>query len=246
MNREMTRQVLAIGLATGLFVAGCTGSGNDVPEPAGAEGLIFCDDRVDDDDDGDDEPCPATQPADAPVAYDCAGAPPPSVLAHVDLPSNDQVASGCVYIYQGGTGAFYAAVDIENGPEPTGPMGQSTGLCSYDRSARRHVFMTTSPLADCPDLTYVYPDMVENQLLSNGCRRMVRNIGYSDADFDPDIQFLAGDEADQRNRIDVFDTVEVACLGINNTLGAPYRTDEVYVTQSSGSWLVNPSFTPQE
>ena len=210
------------------------------------DGLAFCGDRVDDDCEGGDESCPATKPADAPPDFDCdSDNVPANVLFWTDLPSNEQVESGCVFVYQGETDAFYAAVDITNGSDPQGPEGKSTGECSYDYSARRHLFFTESPTKDCDDLEYTYPDDVANQLLSNDCRKMVRNIAQSDGDFDPDIQFLPGDLDDQRKRIERFDTAEVACLRINNASGEPYRPDEVFVTQSARVLQENLAFEAQ-
>lgn len=236
------------GLVVIVTACGTDRGGDDAGlslDPCGDESLVFCADRVDDDCDGGDEPCPATLPSDAAPAYACDGPAPSSVLAHATLASNEQVASGCVFVYQSESGAFYAAVSVTDGPSPRGPQGASTGLCQYDTSARRHVFFTTSPVEDCATVVYTYPDQVNNQLLSTDCRRMVRNIQSNDPNFTPDIQFLPGDLAAQEARLSRFDTAEVACLGINNQSGMPYRTDEVFVTQSTGAFVSNASFQPR-
>ena len=104
-----------------------------------SDGFVFCSDRVDDDEDGADEPCAATQPADAAPDFQCTGTPPDNVYAYAKLPTNEQVNGGCVFVYQGETGAFYASVSVVDGTNPRGPMGASTGLCSFDYSARRHL-----------------------------------------------------------------------------------------------------------
>lgn len=205
----------------------------------------FCADRIDDDCDGIDEGCPATQPVDAAPGFDCSGPPPSSVLAFATTAANDQVERACVFVYQGASGAFYVAVDVDDGPEPRGPQGVNTGLCQYDTSARRHVFLTTSPVEDCAPVVYTYPDQVANQLLSTDCRRMVRNIQSDDPNFFPDVQFLPGDLATQEARLARFDTAEVACLGINNLQGAPYRLDEVFVTQAHAPFVLNAGFAAQ-
>jgi len=205
----------------------------------------FCADRIDDDCDDIDEGCPATQPIDAAPAFDCSGTPPSSVLAFATTAANDQVERACVFVYQAASGAFYVAVDVEDGPDPRGPQGVNAGLCQYDTSARRHVFLTTSPVEDCAPVVYTYPDQIANQLLSTDCRRMVRNIQSDDPSFEPDVQFLPGDLAAQEARLARFDTAEVACLGINNLQGAPYRLDEVFVTQAHAPFVLNASFSAQ-
>jgi hypothetical protein len=250
MTRDVfIRSIVPYALTLVVTVACGTESGTDDAgrslDACDDESLVFCADRVDDDCDGGDEPCPATQPADAAPAFTCNGAAPSSVLAHAVLSSNEQVESGCVFVYQSASGAFYAAVSVTDGPSPRGPQGVSAGLCQYDTSARRHVFFTTSPVEDCADVIYTYPDQVPNQLLSTECRRMVRNIQSNDPTFTPDIQFLPGDLAAQEARLARFDTAEVACLGINNQSGMPYRTDEVFVTQSTGAFVTNAAFQPQ-
>jgi len=241
-HRFFSALALIVGCACGADRGGDAGTSLDACDD---EGLVFCADRVDDDCDGSDEPCPATQPADAAPTYTCSGAPPSSVLASASLAANDQVASGCVFVYQGESGAFYAAVSVVDGPAPRGPQGVSAGLCQFDTSARRHLFFTSSPVDDCAPVVYTYPDQVSNQLLSTTCRRMVRNIQSNDPSFTPDIQFLPGDLTAQERRLARFDVAEVACLGINNQSGMPYRTDEVFVTQSTGAFVTNAAFQPQ-
>ena len=148
-------------------------------------------------------------------------------------------------IYQGVTGAYYVAVDIEDGPSPLGPSDGPTNFCGYDFSARRHVFMTQSPSAACEDLVYQHPDQAQNQLLSNGCRKMLRNLGFGDTRFEPDIQFLDGELDAQLARLDMFDIAEVACIGINGTGGQPYRTGEIFVVQATAPWERNMGFSEQ-
>lgn len=206
--------------------------------------IAFCDDRVDDDCDGQDEVCPSTQPSDAAPTFTCgADEPvPSSVLAFAQLPENEQVATGCVFVYQGSSGDFFLAATVEDGAFRQGPQGQSTGLCSFDYAARKHLFLTAPPVEDCDDVVFVYPDEIDNQLLSNECRKMVRNIAVRDPDFDPAIQYLPGDEEVQRRRIARFSVAEVACVGINSTTGVPYRPDEVFVSQASAPLVENLTF----
>lgn len=240
----------SLGLA--LTVVGCTAAGGtgDASRSFCDEGaetpIAWCEDRADDDCDDVDEACPATQPADAAPAFGCGVAedPPDNVLfwATPGDPTNEQVASSCVFVYQGASGAFYAAVSVVDGPDPTGPPGADRGLCAYDYSARKHLFFTQPRVEDCEEVAYLYPDDVANQVLSTSCRKMVRNLARDDGDFDPDIQFLPGDLDVQRARIALFSEAEIACLRINNNLGNPYRTDEIFVTQAHAPLVENLGF----
>jgi hypothetical protein len=243
----LCRFTLVFTLAT--LVTGCASAGDDEESDAGAArdpcedmSQVFCLDRVDDDCDGIDEPCPSTQPADIAPTWDCTTDAPVNVLASATFGSNAQVASGCVFVYQGETGAYYAAVDIVDGPEPRGPPGISQGRCAFDTGARKHLFFTTSPIASCDDVEYVYPEQPANQHLSNACRKMVRNIRQDDPRYDPDIQFLPGDRAAQEARMATFDVAEVACIGIIGRDGEPIREDEGFVSQASAAFTMHAGF----
>lgn len=211
-------------------------------DPCADDGLTFCHDRVDDTCDGVDEPCPSTQPADVAPLFACEDAPPSSVLAIARFPGNAQVAGGCAFVYQGESGAYFAAVSLVDGPDPRGPMGENVLRCGFDTGARKHAFMTTSPVESCPPLTYTYPEQPQNQLLSSSCRRMIRNVLQDDPRYTPDIQFLPGDRADQETRLATFDSVEVACIGIVGRDGEPIREEQDFVTQASAPFTLLSTF----
>ncbi len=236
-------RAIVAALLLGPWALACDGDGAARGGPdAGPPAITFCGDRVDDDGDDRDENCPSTQPADAAPAYECDANPPDNVVAYAAFEENAQVSEGCVFVYQGETGAYYASVKVLNGQDVFGPMGESQGKCRAYTSARRHVFMTTSPVGDCPIIEFQHPDQVTNQLLSNDCRKMLRNQQFNDPGFDPDVQYLDGDLAAQRYRLAQFDTVEVACTGLNRPSGEPYANDSVFVTQATTTWTTNPDF----
>jgi|GEM_PF-1984153 len=194
-----------------------------------------------------DEECPSTQPGSAPPSWDCTGDVPANVIAYAQFTeSNDQVTDFCVFVYESTAfpGEHYVAVDVTDGTDTRGPDGR----CAADYSARRHVYLSdlkTSDGADtgCGPVRYIhaYPNEnngqlypVDEQKLSNNCRKMMRNIvRASGQSFDPAIQYFAASRAEAVAKLDVLETVEVACVGIDNIDGEPYRTGEEWLTQAA-------------
>ncbi len=178
-----------------------------------------------------DEPCPATLPASAPPAWDCTGTAPENVVASAHFTDqNDAVTSFCAYVYESTAvpGEFYVAIDVDNGTDPYGPEQK----CSSDFGARRHLYFSNLDDGACAGLRFTYPDEVDDQILSNVCRKMIRNVVRDDPDFAPDIQYFASSRAEVDAKLAVLDTAEIACVGIDNTDGVPYRATEVWVVQA--------------
>jgi hypothetical protein len=212
----------------------------------------FCDDRVDDncafDTDPDetcnvantntphpcntgDEPCPATLPGSAAPVWDCTGDAPTNVIAFAHYTAgNDQVSDFCAYVYESEAVAdeFYIAMIVNNGPDVRGPDQQ----CNADFAARRHFFLSTGD-ASCEGITIVHPAPIDEQPLSNPCRKAMRNLFQAQATFNPDIQFFASSREEANAKLDILTTAEVACIGINNTLGQPYRPGEIWTLQAA-------------
>lgn len=195
-----------------------------------------------------DEPCPTTQPGSAPPNWDCTGTPPENVIAFALFEqSNNQVLRFCTFVYESTefAGEHYIAVDVDDGNEPNGP----NGLCAADYSARRHIFY--SDLEDdagndtgCDGVKYIhaYPQEnptgesypVDDQKLSNTCRKAIRNIVRNpQANFEPDIQYFAASRSEALGKLAILDTAEVACVGIDNLDNEPYRPGEIWVVQAA-------------
>lgn len=213
----------------------------------------FCDDRVDDNCTFDvdptpgcslantqaphpcntgDEPCPATLPGSAAPPWDCEGEPPPGVIARAHFTdSNEQVTSFCSYVYESAAvpDEYYVAIAWDNGPDVRGPQGK----CLADTSARRYFFLSTLAAGDCGGVSYVHPAPVDEQPLSNRCRKAMRNLFMDLSLFDPDVQFFASSREEAEAKLAVLDTAEIACIGINNAQGQPYRDNEVWVVQAA-------------
>jgi hypothetical protein len=177
-----------------------------------------------------DEPCPATQPASAAPAWDCTGAPPANVLAHASLGApNEQVARLCVFVYESEAfaGEHYVAVDFDNGADPRGPDDR----CATDIRWRRYLYLSDLDGGDCEGVHIAFPESIEGQPLSTGCRKFIRNIANQDGIFDPDIQYFAASRAEAEAKLAILDTAEIACLGVDST--APYRDSDEWVVQAS-------------
>jgi hypothetical protein len=191
-----------------------------------------------------DEPCPSTQPGSAAPDWDCTGTPPDNVIAYAHFTDgNEQVVSFCTFVYESTAvaGEFYAAIKLENGTNTSGP----NNYCSADKTARRHLYYSNLDEGACPEVRYIhnynplYP--VDQQLLSNECRKMIRNTQYNDPAFDPDIQYFASSRAEADAKLAILDTAEIACVGIDNIDGDPYRVGEIWVTQASQTLVLVPN-----
>ncbi len=200
-----------------------------------------------------DEECPTTQPASGPPSFDCLAPPPSNVIAFATLDApNAQVDAFCIYVYESEAvpGEHYVAVDVTDGSDPSGPDAK----CADDYSARRHLFFSDLLTAqgepkECAPVRYshAYPEEtlsgdffpVDDQKLSNSCRKAIRNIVRSvQSNFDPDIQYFAASRQEALAKLAILDTAEVACLGIDNLAGEPYRENEVWISQGQGRLML--------
>ncbi len=197
-----------------------------------------------------DEACPATQPGSAPPQWDCQGSAPANVLAYgyqAD-PNNPNVVELCVFVYESeaAPGEHYVAYSYTDGANPFGPPSPPVtpaADCNADRFARRHLFFADLDDGACDGITYIhaYPNEnptgdlypVDDQKLSNGCRKMVKNIAFGGSGFSPDIQYFAASRAEALAKLAVLDTAEIACVGIDNLNDQPYRPTERWYVQAS-------------
>jgi hypothetical protein len=195
-----------------------------------------------------DEPCPQTAPGAAAPDWDCTGTAPENVVAFARFTeANEQVASFCAFVYESPVvgGEYFATVTLVNGTDPQGPEDPSIGsggLCSADFSARRYLFFSDVDGAACEAVRFIhaygfesdtgFDHPVDEQKLSNRCRKAIRLVTRNDPAFEPDVQFFAASEDEMRAKLDVLETAEIGCVGIDNLSGAPYRTTEVFVVQA--------------
>lgn len=176
-----------------------------------------------------DEPCPATQPASAAPTWDCTGTPPANVKAVAAFPDD----FGCAFVYESTAfeGEHYVAV-----------QGFPLVNCTYDNSARRHLYFSNLDEGDCPEIRYVheyswsetgevYP--TDLQKLSNHCRKMIRNTSGNDPAFNPDIQYFAASDDEAAGKLEILETAEFVCIGIDGEDGEPYRPGEVWTVFAS-------------
>lgn len=202
-----------------------------------------------------DEACPATQPGSAAPQWNCQGTPPANVVAygHYADNTNPNVVELCVFVYESSAvpGEHYVAYSLTDGVSPFGPPSPPVSPaadCNADRAARRHLFLSDLDGGACEGVTYIhaYPNEnptnqlypVDDQKLSNRCRKMVKNIAFGSAGFDPDIQYFAASREEALGKLAVLDTAEVACVGINNLGGQPYRPTERWYVQAAAPLTV--------
>lgn len=195
-----------------------------------------------------DEPCPSTQPASAAPSWNCTGTPPANVIAYAQYSdsSNVNVTAFCAFVYESTAfpGEHYVAVNVTNGSNVRAAQPNTPNRdCQADTFARRHFYLSNLDEGDCPDVKYIhayanpstgylgYP--VDDQQLSNGCRKMIRNIGYNDPAFAPDIQYFAASREEALGKLAILERAEVNCIGIDNLQNQPYRTTEQFYVQAS-------------
>lgn len=199
-----------------------------------------------------DEACPSTQPGSAPPAWDCLGTPPSNVVAfgyHADA-NNPNVVELCVFVYESeaAPGEHYVAYSLVDGPSPFGPPSPPVNPaadCNADRFARRHLFLSDLDGGACDGVTYIhaYPQEnptgelypVDDQKLSNDCRKMMKNISFGGSGFTPEVQYFAASRGEALAKLAVLDTAEVACIGIDNIDNEPYRATERWYVQAVAS-----------
>lgn len=202
-----------------------------------------------------DEPCPTTQPGSAAPTWDCTGTPPAGVIAYAryDDAANLNVTAFCAFVYESSAvpGEHYVAVSVTNGANVRAAKpGDPTRDCSADTSARRHLYFSNLDEGACPDVKYIHayahpsPGQVtsadypsgyptDEQKLSNGCRKMIRNITYNDPAFEPDLQYFAASRQEALAKLSLLETAEVNCIGIDNLNHEPYRATEQFYVQAS-------------
>ena len=144
----------------------------------------------------------------------------------------------------------------DNIPDDNGVLRSST--CSADYSVRKHLFFSNLDDGVCPGVRYVHAYGFENcgshpcdfgeaplgfefpvdeQPLSNACRKMVKMVpslsGTDTRTAAPLVQFFAGSDAERQHKLEILETAEIACVGIDASNGAPYRDAEIFGVQAS-------------
>lgn len=178
-----------------------------------------CGDRVDDDCDAMDEMCPATQPSGTMLPdWACDDtSPPDNVFAWAKFErGNANITPGCFVFFASGKDTFFVQ-RIGLSDTATCPRGgcicQFDGGNGYDQ--RLYAFTRDSDAQDCPDI-----QLGDNQnAVSNSCRKYLYHMfndsrGYS---------YAATGVDSLRERLENFDTVEVACVKDITFGGFPFQ-----------------------
>jgi hypothetical protein len=161
---------------------------------------------------------------------------------------------------------------VRNGPNFRGPDGvlddngtARDDICAADYSVRKHLFFSNLDEGPCEGVRYVhaygfencgdhpcadgeetlgYEYPVDEQPLSNSCRKMVKMVPSLSADNTPTarplVNYFAGSDAELVQKLSILETVEIACVGIDNPTGAPYRPAEIFGTQASALLQIVP------
>lgn len=213
---------------------------NDPLAYPGAEGV--CGDFVDDNCDDEDEDCPTTQQAGLDVpAWDCTGTPPSNVYAYARFDSGEGYFQdgGCFIFFEGLADEFYvmhtmvrastdASCDTINGC--TCPS--LNGWPPYDR--RMYAYTTDTDLDPCEE-TYLIDHAFNEQLIqpvSNDCRRYIFQMHFYDIPYN----YVSGDLDSLRRRLEIYETLEVACIQDRPHVNLPYQ--QLLTTQIQ----LNPGF----
>ena len=84
---------------------------------------------------------------------------------------------------------------------------------------------------------YEFEFPVDEQPLSNACRKMVKMVpnlnGANTATAAPLVQFFAATEEERQRKLEILETAEIACVGIDDSSGHPYRAAEIFGLQAS-------------
>jgi len=188
---------------------GSTGA-PEAPQRDGAiceEEVIVCSDFVDDDCDGEDEPCPTTQAAVIIPVWDCTGSPPTGVVAVARFGAKD-----CIAFFESSAGAIYVAALRE---QPAG----GTSCPSFDE--RRYAYTLAGESAECPGIE-IEADFSENpelavQPVSNSCRKFLHPMSQP-------LSYVAANRKALEARIEAFETLELACVGYRDW---PYKWESL-------------------
>jgi hypothetical protein len=205
------------------------------------DGYEVCGDNVDDDCDGVDMDCPASQPSVSPPGWDCQGEAPGNVYAWARFEDGNGyfADNGCFVFFEGQPGEFYVEHNMQrSNPDcansPNGCTCPSlNGWSSYDR--RLYAFTLQGDTESCPDVS-LRDHAGEDQVVSNACRKYLYQMHYYDIPY----SFVAGSQAAMDARIDAFPTVEVACAE-----DAPHA-NLPYATLLTGQIVRNPNYQPAQ
>jgi len=195
---------------------------------AGAAGV--CGDNVDDDCDEMDEACPETLPADQPgmqgdLVWDCQGTPPDFVYAFARMTDGGEYFKnqGCFVFYETSKDAFFVQrANIERlNPCPGERYGCTcpslNGWSSFDR--RLYAFTLQGTPDECAELALI-DHAGEEQPVSNACRKYL----YQMHRYDIPYSYIASSEAELDRRLELYSTVEIACMADNPHRNLPFAS----------------------
>lgn len=227
------------GYGDGGEMVACLAPGDDAPDGfarqmgdcqdsdplsyTGAEGV--CNDNVDDDCDGKDEVCPASQPNQMSVPdWDCTGQPPANVYAwsRFDDGGGYFKDGGCFVFFEGKKDVFYSQrVNINPASDDCGSNGcvcpSMGGWPSYDR--RLYAFTTSGAPDDCDEIALV-DHAGEEQPVSNECRKYLYQLHRYDIPY----SHVASSLDTLERRLNSFSTVEIACLEDAPHMNLPFKS----------------------
>lgn len=168
-----------------------------------------CGDWLDDDCDGDDARCPTSRPGDLNNPdWTCGdGDPPSNVLAWVHFPSGGGYfrEASCFVVFEGLRREFYVRKDgftpVRSGYTCPTPDNEF----AYDE--RMYAHLVRGPVNDCEriDLIVHGPDE-DRQVVSNDCRKYLFQMTSRQS-----LSYLGGDLDAVRQRLELFDDVEISC-----------------------------------
>lgn len=171
----------------------------------GSDGI--CGDHVDDDCDASDEACPESQPAQLDIPdWDCTGTPPANVVAYAQVGEQKYFsADSCFFFFEASKDLFYVRL---KGFERQSACTTGNGCCAeYGGYDNRMYAFTRSDADPCEDITI--SESGGGQPVSNTCRKYLFQMN---ATGDNAYSFVAYSIDTLRERLEAFDTIEVACV----------------------------------
>ena len=171
----------------------------------GSDGI--CGDYVDDDCDASDEACPESQPAQLDIPdWDCTGTPPANVVAYAQVGEQKYFsADSCFFFFEASKDLFYVRL---KGFERQSACTTGNGCCAeYGGYDNRMYAFTCSDADPCEDITI--SESGGGQPVSNTCRKYLFQMN---ATGDNAYSFVAYSIDTLRERLEAFDTIEVACV----------------------------------